>query len=242
MDCTSPPELDTKQLSAYVDGDVDRQVADHLARCPYCRDRAHRLASWQDRLIARLYRLTCPGSQELGEYHLGLLNPDRAAAIQQHLSECPYCTREDLQLENYLRVLEPTIEFSPVERVKVLIAQLISGGTRDGARQGRLSFAPALAGIRGEAEGPSVYQVDDVQIAIEIQDDAELPGRKIVLGLVTGPGSSGLNVTLRQADQIVATTSVDPTGNFLIPRLDPGNYQLILIRPEMEIHVQSLEL
>jgi hypothetical protein len=242
MDCASPPELDIKQLSAYVDGDADRQVTAHLARCPYCRDRAQRLANWQDRLTAHLYRLTCPGSQELGEYHLGLLSPDRAVAIQQHLLECPHCAREVLQLEDYLRVLGPTIEFSPVERVKVLIAQLISGGTRDDAKQGRLSFAPALAGIRGEADGPAVYQVDDIQIAIEIQDDAELPGHKIVLGLVTGPGSSGLNVTLRQADQIVATTSVDYTGNFLIPRLDPGNYQLILIRPEMEIHVQSLEL
>jgi hypothetical protein len=242
MDCTSPPELDIKQLSAYVDGDADRQVAAHLARCPYCRDRAQRLAGWQDRLIARLYRLTCPRSQELGEYQLGLLNPDRAAAVQQHLVECPHCAREVSQLEDYLRVLGPTIEFTPVERVKVLIAQLINGGTRDDAKQGRLSFAPALAGMRGEADGPVVYQVDDMQIAIEIQDDAELPGRKTVLGLVTGPGSSGLNVTLRQADQIVAATAVDDTGNFLIPRLDPGNYQLILIRPELEIHVQSLEL
>jgi hypothetical protein len=238
MDCTSPPELDTRQLSAYLDGKADQQVMAHLAQCPYCRDQAHRLAGWQDRLITRLYRLTCPKSEELGQYHLGLLEADRRAEVERHLLECPHCTREVAQLENYLRALAPTIEFGPVERVKVLIARLVGGG------QGweRPALMPAFAGIRGEADGPFVYQVDDVQIAIEIQDDAEQPGRKIILGLVTGPDATGLKVTLRQADQIVATTSVDHAGNFVIPRLDPGNYQLILIRPEVEIHVQSLKL
>ncbi len=225
-----------------MDGNADQQVLAHLARCPYCRDRAQQLAGWQDRLTARLYRLTCPASEELGEYHLGLLSPDQASAIRQHLKECPHCTREVFQLESYLRVLAPTIEFTPLERVKVLIAKLISGGAGDDRQLGRPAFTPVLAGVRGGEEGPSVFQVDDVQIAIEIQEDAEQAGAKIVLGLVTGLDSSGLNVILRQADQIVATTSVDRSGNFLIPRLQPGNYHLSLIRPEVEIHVQSLEL
>jgi hypothetical protein len=96
-------------------------------------------------------------------------------------------------------------------------------------------------GIRGGDEGPRIYQVDGVQLALEIQDDAGSPGRKVVLGLVTGLDSTGLRVTLRQADQIVATTSVDNVGNFAFAQLNPGNYQLILTRPEVEIHVESLE-
>ena len=242
MECTSPPALDTRQLSAYVDGYADQEVIAHLARCPYCREQARQQAAWQDRLTARLYRLTCPTSEELGEYQLDLLNPDRVVIMRQHLRECPHCTREVLQLENYLRDLAPTIEFTPLERVKVLIAKLISGGARDNRQPGGLVFAPILAGVRGEVEGPSIFQVDDVQIAIEVQDDAEQAGARIVLGLVTGLDSTGLNVILRQADQLVATTSVDRSGNFLIPRLQPGQYQLSLIRPEVEIHVQSLDL
>ncbi len=241
MECTSPPALDTRQLSAYVDGIADQQVIAHLARCPYCRAQARQLAAWQNRLTTRLYRLTCPTSEELGEYQLGLLQPDRVTAIQQHLRECPHCTREVLQLVDYLRDLAPTIEFTPLERVKVLIAKLVSGGAGD-RQPGRPVFAPVMAGVRGEAEGPSIFQVDDVQIAIEIQDDAEQAGAKIVLGLVTGLDSTGLNVILRHADQLVAATSVDRSGNFLIPRLQPGQYELSLIRPEVEIHVQSLEL
>ncbi len=237
MACIAPPELSEQQLLAYTDGVVDEQVDNHLGRCPYCRERANQLGRLEDRLTARLYRLTCPRPEELGEYHLGMIDSDRAAAIQRHLSECPYCTREVLQLESYLRVLAPTIEFSPMERVKVLIARLVGGGQG----WGQPSPMPIFAGVRGEEEGPLIYQVDGVQIAIEIQDDAEQPGRKIVLGLVTGLDSTGLNVTLRQVDQIVATVSVDNAGNFVIPGLDPGSYQLILARPEVEIHVQSLE-
>ena len=100
---------------------------------------------------------------------------------------------------------------------------------------------PIFTSVRGEEEGPLIYQVDGIQLAIEIQDDTDSPGHKVVLGLVTGLDSIGLNVTLRQADQIVATASVDNACNFVIPHLEPGSYQLIFTRPEMEIHVQSLE-
>jgi hypothetical protein len=96
-------------------------------------------------------------------------------------------------------------------------------------------------GIRGGDEGPRIYQVAGVQIALEVQDDASALGCKVVLGLVTGLDSAGLRITLRQADRIVATTSVDNAGNFVISQLNPGHYQLILTRPEVEIHVQSLE-
>lgn len=238
MSCVIPPELDDRQLLAYLDGETDSQVAHHLDQCSHCRENARQLAHLQDQLTARLYRISCPSSLELGDYQLGLLSTAQAVAIAQHVNECPHCKREVSVLREYLNgEIEPDLQASLVKRVKVMIARLV----RDGQGWGQPSPVPGMVGIRGGDEGPRIYQVDGVQLALEIQDDAGSPGRKVVLGLVTGLDSTGLRVTLRQADQIVATTSVDNVGNFAFAQLNRGHYQLILTRPEVEIHVESLE-
>jgi hypothetical protein len=239
MACVSPPELDDKTLLAYIDGEADPEVGAHLERCPHCRDRAQRLARLQDRLTSQLYRFTCPSPAELGEYHLGLLPSDQAADVASHLAECPHCTREIAQLKDYLSELKPDLEFSLQERIRVLVARLVRARRGNGA-SGALS--PAYAGLRGEAEGPYLYQADDIQIAVEIQDDIERQGRKVLLGLVTNTDPQKLEVHLWQADRRITTTPVDELGTFIIPNVAPGNYELILSGPEVEIHIQGLEI
>jgi len=241
MNCVSPPELDDRQLLTYADGEADRNVATHLEQCPYCLGKARQLARLQKRLTRRLYRLTCPSPAELGEYHLGLLDSAQSATIAQHLQECPHCTREVAQLKSYLSELAPTVEFSPLERVKVLIARRVNGAWGGKGSEGT-ALAPAFAGIRGGQNGPYIYQVDDAQIAIEVQDDVEQPDRKVLLGLVTGIDTHGLTVHLWQAEQRITTASVDEAGNFVIAHLTPGVYELILSGPEVEIHIQALEV
>jgi len=217
----------------------------HLERCLHCREKARRLTRLQDRLTAQLYRVTCPSPLELGEYHLGMLPRDQAVTVARHLAECPRCAREVAQLKDYLTELAPTLEPSLLEqvkgRVKVLVAHLVNGGLEAGLLT-QPALAPAYAGIRGEEGEPFLYQADDVQIATEVQDDAERPGRKVLLGLVIGMDTSGVKAHLWQADQRLAVVPVDELGNFVIPSLAPGSYELILSGPEVEIHIQDLEV
>ena len=241
MKCISPPELDDSDLLRYVDGEADRFVLDHLGRCEYCRGRAQEIARIHNRLSARLFRLTCPSPLELGEYHLDLLDRTRADAIEPHLRECPHCSREVAQLRSYLAELAPTVEFSPVERVKVLIANLAGGGRGEESRL-QSAFMPAFAGIRGEQEAPSIYEFDGGQVAIEVQDDVEQPDRKVILGLITGLDTRGFAAHLWQGGQRVASVSVDESGNFAIAHLTPGNYELILSSAEVEVHIQTVQI
>jgi hypothetical protein len=245
MTCVSPPELSDRELLAYIDGEADHQVVAHLERCPHCRQKSHHLARLQDCLTAQLYRITCPSAVELGEYHLGTLPHDQAAAVARHLAECPHCTREVAQLRDYLTELAPALELSPLERVKeqvrVLVARLVNGGLEAGLL-GQPALAPAYAGVRGEEGEPYLYQADDVQIAIEVQDDAERPDRKVILGLVMGTEPDKVKAHLWQADQRVAVAPVDELGNFVIPDLVAGRYELILSGPEIEIHIQDLQV
>ena len=245
MVCTSPPELNDRDLLAYIDGEAADQVAAHLGRCPHCRERAGRLTVLQNRLTTRLYRITCPSPAELGDYHLDMLPDDQTATVAQHLAECPHCTRELAQLTDFLADLEPALEPGPLtrvrERARVLIARLAGGG-REAGPLAQPAFAPAYAGVRGESEEPYLFQADDVQIAVEVQDDAERPGRKVILGLIMGIEPTGLEVHLWQSEQRIAVVPVDELSNFVFSNVAPSNYELILSGPEVEIHMQELQV
>lgn len=240
MSCIAPPELADRELLAYLDGEEDQRVMSHLERCAHCRERAQRLARLQGRLTVRLGRHGCPTPFELGEHHLGLLPHDRAAAIAKHLAECPRCSAEVAQLKDYLQELAPEVDYSPLERVRVLVARLVREA-QGWVGPGALAPAPAYAGIRGkEEEGLHLYRADDVQVAIQVQDDAAQPGRKVAFGLVTGAESRGLRAYLWRAHEQVAEVGVDEVGNFILSNLPPGRYELILSGPDLEIHIQGL--
>jgi len=241
MDCVMPPELDDRELLAYLDGEASHQVVAHLEQCPHCRERADQLAQLQGRMTADLYRITCPSTMELGEYHLGLLAGDRSAAVSRHLMECPHCSGELAQLKGYLGELAPELEFSPIERIKVLVAQLI-GDKKGNTQPGAPTLALAFTSVRGAEETPRLYQAGDAQIAIEIQDDAEQPDRKMLLGLVTGIELRELRAQLWLGDEPLAWAPVDELGNFAISNLATASYELILSGPEVEIHIQDLHV
>ena len=186
-----------------------------------------------------LYRATCPPSQELGDHQLGLLASQEAAAVAEHVTVCPHCTSELAQLSEFMDDLAPELEFSPMERIRVLIASLVESGS--GAISGHGGPAPAFAGIRGADDGQTrIYQADDIQIAIETQPDPEHPERGVLLGLVTGTDMGELQVRLLRDEDTVATAPVDEIGNFEFDDLSLGEYQLTLSSPGIEIHVSSI--
>jgi anti-sigma factor RsiW len=242
MTCISPPALDDKQLLAYVDGEAGPQIIAHIEQCPHCRAEAHRLGTWQSRLTAQLYRITCPTPEELGEYHLGMLSREQATVVNRHLAECPLCTREVAQLKAYLGELAPALEPSRLEQVKehvrVLVARLTHGGEASGSW-----LTPVPAGIRGAEAGPIIYEVDDIQVMLEIHDDTAQPDRKSILGLVVGlDDTQGLEVHVWQAEKLFTTVPVDELGNFVIANLAPATYELILSGSDIEIHIHDLKV
>ncbi len=237
MNCASPPELTDRQLLAYADGEADNQVATHLAQCPYCREKARYLSYWQNQLTAKLYRMTCPSSIELGDYHLGLLPTAQTVSVAQHVSDCPHCQREVAQLRDYLRgELAPALEADPMARVKVLIARLV-GGLGEPGPDGGPALAPVLAGIRGEAKGPLTLEADGLLIVLDIQPAAE--GRVTILGQVAADDQdhwTGASVELRQGGARQMTATIDDLGAFRCEGLPPGPTE-ILISPSSGIPV-----
>jgi hypothetical protein len=185
----------------------------------------------------------CPASEELGEYHLQLLPAGRADEIRHHVADCPLCARELAELEAYLADLAPDIEHGRLEaaqaHVRVWIARLVEGVTGAGPA---LAPAPAFAGLRGQDEGPQIYEAGDVQVSLEVQADAERRGRRSLLGLLIAAEAGEFRAHLWQHGTRVTSVPVDDTGNFVIAGLDAGRYDLIVSGPQVEVHIQELDV
>lgn len=239
MACVRPPEVTEAELIAAIDGEADSATLAHLASCPHCAARARSIGQFQDHLRHTLFRQCCPPPETLGDYHFGLLKPARRRAIAAHLATCPHCTRELAELEAYLAELRPELEPGLVERVRVLVARLISTGTGGVG----LGLQPAYGGLRGNEEaGPALYEADGYQVSLMIDADLNHPGRQVILGLVTGESTTGMDVHLNVDGHLVRATAVDEAGNFVLDELEPGTYQLILRHPALEIKIEPVTI
>lgn len=229
MNCISPPELETDQLLAYLDGEADHGTISHLEHCEYCREKANVLARLQDHLTSRLYRITCPSSLELGEYHLRMLPAPQMLLVAQHVRECPHCTREVAALEEYLAELAP--QPGPLEPVRVLIAQLVGG---------QAGF-PAL---RGEAKGPLVFETGDIVITLDVQSSPN--GQASIQGQMAADDQdqwTGALVKLQQADTQELTAALDDLGAFSFEGVRPGSIQLeITSSDSVEVQIPNINI
>ena len=195
------------------------------------------MAHIDDSLKAALYRITCPDSATLGNYHLGLLSETAAHQVSNHLAVCPLCTRDIAQLEAFLAETAVSLQPSTGERIKVWIAKRI----RSGGQTRNILCTPPLA-TRGGDTGPLMYEAGDAQLSLEVQDDPEHPGRKSILGLVLGIETEAVEAKLLQGDGVITAVTLDEIGNFTFTGLEPGQYQLTLSGETMEIHVQDLNI
>lgn len=233
--CATPP--DDARLLAFLDGEPDAALATDLVKCASCRERLAALDTQQRSLMINLRQSDTPSSLELGEYVLGLIPDARKREIETFLHGSERGRADVAQLRSYLNSLKGDIEFSPLERVQVLVAELVRGlGPAAGP-----AFAPALAGLRGAAvdDGTRLYRAGDVSIALDVMESGS---SRMVLGLVSGAEAEGLEVELWQGDALAKVVPVDEVGNFTLENVARGKYTLALTAPEIEIHVPGFDV
>ena len=233
--CEFPPELDDKQLLAYLDDrEANRETALHLEKCSYCREKAKELDRLQKRMTTRLYRITCPSPTELGEYYLRILPPDQMLIISRHLRECPHCTREMNQLKEFMSDLAPGSTGNLLQQTKLLIARLVSGPGGDGVI-GETSFA-----LRGESKGPITYETDGVVIVLDIQPANEEAVN--ILGQLAAEDQDQWTealVELRQGDELQFSAIVDDLGAFRLNGIKAGLKELRITSKDGSLVVVS---
>jgi len=232
MTCISPPELDVRLLMAFLDGEADPETRLHLQICEHCRNRAKTLEREQKLLTSRLYRTSCPSTDELGEFQLRMLPSDQMLVISQHVRECPLCTREIEQLREYLSDLAP--EGNLVQQTKRLVAQLVSGG---GA--GELASA-----LRGSDEGPMTFEAEGTVIVLDVQPANE--GKVNIFGQLAADVQdlwTGSKITLNQANGSKTTDSLNDLGAFQFEKVSIGSIQITILSPQgIEIQIPKFDV
>lgn len=189
-------------------------------------------------LSAYLYRFSCPSPHDLGEYHLKMLPDDQTEAVTQHLTTCPHCTRELVQLRSYLSEVASDLDYTFQERVKIWMARMLPSGPEGGFATGQ---TPAFA-LRGETDGPLMFEAGSYQLTLEVQDDPANPGLKSIVGLVIGGVDALQHVALWQDGRSIMQTTIDDLGNFVFSGVESGSYDLILSQKAAEIHVQAFSV
>ena len=183
-----------------------------------------------------------PSSFELGEYHFGLLSAQKKSQIEQYLKQFPYAQKELNLLQAYLNEPEveqsaSTTESGPIRQLKVLLAKL-TGRTWTLPKTQTPLFT-AGGGLRGLEEG--VYEIDDIYITLGIRDDEGQVGYKVLTGIIDAENDINNALLWRtHSPTMIATATVEHSCEFEFSRLEPGDYELILTGPNVEVHIPDI--
>lgn len=247
MKCCLPNTLRDEQLLAYLDSESTPTVAHHIEACPACQAQLTALAQREHRLTTAFYRLLCPSPLLLGEYQLKLLSTAEQATIADHLAQCPHCTEEVAQLQDFMAVVAS--DLAPVTPRRVPLAEhlhVVVARLRDGLQNLGIEGAltPALMPVRGNEAVQQIFDTTDgLQIIIDSQGEEPTRQHRTLLGLIVGtPTPAALHVALWQDDRPIASTMVDALGNFVLTDLAPGVYTLFLSNAETAYQIEELHL
>jgi hypothetical protein len=233
--CINPGAIAPEAYIAYLDNEASPDLARHIAACPACAAIAAEYAATQRRLRQRLWRVTCPAPQELGEYELQLLAPAARTRIAAHIVACPRCEEEVRQLRNFM-ASENAEHIRPVERLRRIVATLLAPP------------APAAyAGLRGaRAGGPLTYQAAGLTVTLDLEP-APRDGGVNVTGLLWQDDAgaetlTGQTAALVAADDTVRSTPVDEFGNFSFDAVAIGAYRLEVVVGDRLVTIEGLRI
>ncbi|HEY0752665.1 MAG TPA: hypothetical protein VGD98_01700 [Ktedonobacteraceae bacterium] len=267
MECSEPGLIRDEELLAYLAGERVRPVVEqHLVRCPRCSTRLVDYRRQELLLISKLYRWDCPPNQVLGEFQLGLLDPETSLAVKFHLRTCVPCSVELSTLSEFLigdplLAKQPASLFVPEVRnnhhalpqeAGALLNHLLDHANEVARRviATLLPPAPRLAYQRTPASSalwPRRYAAEDFNISLQVERATGRADSLQLLGFVTRKDMSlealqGMPVLLLSETETVSAQNVDELGNFVFSSLIPATYTLELQSPDGIIVIEHIPI
>lgn len=266
MECSEPGLIRDEELLAYLAGERVRPVVEqHLARCPRCSTLLADYRRQELSLISKLYRWDCPPNQVLGEFQLGLLDPETSLAVKFHLRACVSCSAELSILSEFLSgdpllVTRPAPLFVPEpahtnhhvlpQEAGALLNDLLDRASANARRiiATLLPPAPRLSYQRNTASSalwPRRYEAEDFSISLQVERATGRADELQLIGFVTRKDTSleslqGMPVLLSSQAEMVSAQNVDDLGNFVFSSLVPATYTLELQSPDGIIVIEQI--
>ena len=217
MECSAPGTIHDEELLAYLAGERVRPVVpQHLASCQSCTTKLADYRRIEHKLIGKLYRWDCPPNQVLGEYELGLLSGEVAAAVKRHLSRCTLCATEVATLADFLADDATLAEHPALPRHKHPVSPPVSNNhgsahiakraldqvreqTGEGIRriianllppQPRYALQREVGSTLDAATWPRRYSAEDISISVSVEPETSQRNSLQLIGFVTRNGAA----------------------------------------------------
>lgn len=233
MDCVAPEEIREGDLLAYVEGCASQQVKEHIAHCLSCTAEAAALAKLDRVLAAAFHRASCPDTEVLVQYQVGLLPVRERRQVERHVQVCLLCAGE-------LRRL------SALDGPRHSLWEEMRRAARAVIEAVRMEPPPHLAvAVRGGRFSQRLYRAGELNVVLGSEplqpprDLWRLRGRVTHNGLAVAE-LTGSTVRLVQESRVVASQLVDDLGYFSFGKLAAGQYDLWLERVETDIVVRAV--
>ena len=221
-ECTDPAAIKEGDLMAYLEGDADERVREHVERCPACAAKVARLRETGQALLTLMYRTDCPASEILGQYHMDLLSPAEKLEVAAHVRPCPHCARELKELTN-----AEEVEDSLTHIVLHVLQNVVQTVEATMVPRGH----PYPVGARGTEAGQPAFHFygADVDVLVGFQPTAVTATTRTLLGAVVQTEAvSGGHAWLFQEGEKPLSSPVDHLGTFTFEGIPSGEYDLAL--------------
>ena len=204
--------------------------------------------------------MTCPGFEQLLDFFDGRLDRDATASVATHLGlGCSQCDGDRAWYQQVKVVAASDDSIEPPTWVLKRAVRLFNAPRvwmNLGARVGRVVASlifdslrgPALAGVRSSGvEGRQLlYRAEDysidVQVAASEQSRAELTGQVLREGELMFESVAGLQLELMRNGGTILSTVTNDRGEFTIPAVDFGSYDLRVDFNEASITIVGLPI
>jgi hypothetical protein len=233
-ECIDLAAIKEGDLMAYLEGDTEDRVREHVENCSVCADEVARLRETSRGLLTLMYRADCPAPEILAQYQMDLLSNSDQLEVAAHVRTCPHCARELEEL-----VIREEEEDSLTQMILHVLEDVVQTVEATMTPRGR----PHPVGVRGTEDGGRTFHfhADDpstvseatseqaVDVLIGFQPGTPATGTRTLLGSVvqTEAVSGGRAWLFREGDKPVSSL-VDHLGTFTFTDLAPGEYDLAL--------------
>lgn len=257
-DCTDPMAIDDEELLAYIfdEGTLNESNKQHLEHCAICQQRLAEYRQTHNVLLSELYRAQCPNGMQLALYCANALSIDETFTVDEHLRECLLCSAEvvDMRQENAhsMPFSEPAAHSVP-QTLRRLIAQPVTQ-----------SLGMAVREDPSTPEWPWQYHTEGFDISFQLSrtndNQLKLIGffasatleqlkdlQGVVVDLYHAPSPPATHPPAQvqpsePSEQLLLSTTVDDLGNFAFVPIQPGDYNIIIHVPGIELVVERLNV
>jgi hypothetical protein len=232
------------------------KAKEHLEHCPVCQQRLALYERINRLLLAGLYRSQCPSVTLLNHYCAGMLPPDDAITIAQHLQDCPLCAQEVEEIRRILADFDPSYISAPTQPLYATPLRIVA------------SPVPwqLLSAMNGENDGPPIgswprrYRAAALHISLHLSHTGD--GEFMLLGILSSVNSNASNGVLqgrsvdlfRVSDEQnlqpeeacdampLVTGTVDALDTIVFTALPAGTYTMIVHMPTSDIIIPELTI